>query len=111
MNDLPDDDLLEIFDFYVYKYQDLDLHQVNRFGMEVRIEWWQPLVHVCRRWRCLVFGSPRRPNLQICYTPGTSARKTLDVWPALHLLILGELYEIPVDDVIAVLLEHRDRVR
>jgi F-box-like len=44
---LPDDVLLEIFDFYVNK--DKDKYYKNE------IEAWQTLVHVCRRWRSVVF--------------------------------------------------------
>ena len=51
------------------------------------IEAWQTLVHVCRRWRGLVFGSPRRLGLRLVCTSRTPAKKTLDVWPALPLLI------------------------
>ena len=58
---------------------------------------------MCRRWRGLVFASPRRLNLRLC----TSARLSLNVWPALPLLIRGGG---PVDNVIAEL-EHRDRIR
>jgi hypothetical protein len=46
---LPDDALLEIFDFYLGETE-----WTNR---------WHILVHVCRRWRLVVFGSPRRLNL------------------------------------------------
>jgi hypothetical protein len=58
-----------------------------------------------------VFGSPRRLNLQLHYDPGKSARRTLDVWPALPLLIQGDLSNgaVSVDNVIAEL-EHRDRI-
>ncbi len=73
------------------------------------IESWQSLAHVCRRWRSLVFGSPRRLNLQLYCTTGTSARKTLDIWPALPLLIRDDV-TTSVDDVVAVL-EHRIRIR
>ena len=48
---LPDDVLLEIFDFYVVGYQDLDLHDAF-FGdqdTKRKIESWQSLVRVCRR--------------------------------------------------------------
>jgi hypothetical protein len=112
---LPDDVLLEIFDFYVVRYQDLKFIE-EMFGIQDKIESWQTLVHVCRRWRCLVFGSPRRLNLQLCcYAPRRSARKSLDVWrlpslwPALPLVILGSVYKDSVDDAIA-LLEHSDRI-
>jgi hypothetical protein len=74
-----------------------------------KIESWQSLVHVCRRWRCLVFGSPRQLNLQLYCLPGRSARKSLDVWPALPLLIKGRVTETSVDNVIAEL-EHSDRI-
>ena len=57
------------------------------FGSKRGIEVWQPLVHVCRRWRNLVFGSPRRLDLQLYCTPGTPARDRLDVWPALPLIV------------------------
>ena len=43
---LPDIALLETFDFYVHDAQK-----------------WYTLVHVCRKWRSVVFGSPRRLGL------------------------------------------------
>ena len=79
---LPDDVLLEIFDFYVVR--------ISRRRADV--ESWQLLVHVCRRWRCLVFGSPRRLNLQLFCTPETRIRDTLDVWPALPLVLYHGAY-------------------
>ena len=105
---LSDDALLAIFDFYVVPYQDLDLYDAA-FSPErtkKNIESWQLLVRVCRRWRDLVFRSPRRLNLQLFYEPGTSARKSL-VWPALPLIIKGHVSETSVDNVIAEL-GHRD---
>src|SRR6266481_6481133 len=82
---LPDDVLLEVFDFY---------RSMNSpsFGREkVTTDAWQPLVHVCRRWRNVVFGSPRRLNLRLFCTAKTPARDTLDVWPTLPLLISGNM--------------------
>jgi hypothetical protein len=110
---LPDDVLLAIFDFYVFKYQDISLLDVVFDDRETKrkIESWQSLVHVCRRWRGLIFESPRCLNLQlpVFCLPRTLARNSLDVWPALPLLIYGHLSETPVDDVIAEL-EHSDRI-
>ena len=103
-DELPDNVLLEIFDFHVVGYQD------NVRYAKWEIESWQSLVHVCRRWRDLVFGSPRRLNLQLCYNHCRSARKSLDVWPALPLLIRGDVLETSVDDVIAEL-KHSNRIR
>src|SRR6267154_2277883 len=91
IDDLSDDDLLVIFDFCVVRLQDLGLfHESILFAEQEtirKIDSWQSLVHVCRRWRDLVFKSPRRLNLQLLCIPGTSARRSLDVWPALPLLI------------------------
>jgi hypothetical protein len=42
---------------------------------------------VCRRWRSVVFQSPRRLNLRLLCTPKTPARDTLDIWPPLPLII------------------------
>jgi hypothetical protein len=74
-----------------------------------KIESWQSLVHVCPRWRGLVFESPHRLNLQLCCTPGTSARMSLDVWPPLPLIILGDVSETSVDNATTGL-EHSDRI-
>ena len=107
---LPDDVLLEIFDFYVFKYQDLRVIMFN-VDAKRKIESWQLLVHVCWRWRSLVFGSPRRLNLRLFWIPGRSARASLDVWPPLPLLIRCDDLEAETstDDAIAEL-EHSDRI-
>ena len=99
---LPDDVLLDIFDFVVEEEAVLPL--------KVTFEWWQTLVHVCRRWRSVVFGSPRRLNLRLVCSDKTPARDTLDVWPALPLYIECMDMAESVDNIIAVL-EHTDRVR
>ena len=80
---LLDDILLEIFDFY------LNLSELYRGKRG--IEAWQSLVHVCRRWRNLVLGSPRRLNLRLICTPQTSVKDTLDVWPTFPLLVVGNM--------------------
>ena len=99
---LPDDVILEIFDFY------MDGDQETNEGIEA----WQSLVHVCQRWRRIVFGSPRRLNLQlICSTESdTPLRHTLDVWPALPLLIVGSANQPEELDNIIAVVERSDRV-
>ena len=101
INILPDDILLEIFDFYV----------IIRAHRREEIEAWQSLVHVCQRWRRLVFGSPRRLDLQLfCATKTqTRMRDTLDIWPALPLVIGGSDNPEESDNIVAVL-ERSDRV-
>ena len=73
-----------------------------------QMEAWQKLVHVCRRWRSIVFGSPRRLNLQLVCTTQTSARDTVDVWPELPLVI--EDLDCQKEGLIA-LLERSELVR
>ena len=97
---LPDDVLLEIFDNHVNEDRD----EYDDFKQET--EEWQTLVHVCRRWRSVVFASPRRLNLRLVCTPETPARDMLDVWPSLPLLVWDSLSAHStegVDDIIAVL--------
>jgi hypothetical protein len=106
IDDLPDDVLLTIFDLYVGKYQYLDFFH---FGAKMELESWQSLVRVCRRWRGVVFASPRRLNLRLCCTPVTSARMSLDVWPPLPLLIDGGDSETSADNVLAEV-KHSDRI-
>ena len=93
---LPNFALLELFDFYVNE-----------------VEWkqkWHTLVHVCRKWRQLVFGSPRRLGLRLVCTDGIPVGETLDVWPPLPIVIRHDYYPtLGVDSVLAAL-GHNDRV-
>jgi hypothetical protein len=102
INTLPEEVLLAIFDFYV----DGDAF------LKKRAEAWQSLVHVCRRWRILVFGSPRRLNLRLVCGAKTPARDTLDVWPPLPLVIRDSVCrgKDGMDDIVAVLKHGSDRV-
>jgi len=79
-----------------------------------RIEGWITLVHVCRRWRIVLFQSPHRLDLRLLCTPKTPARGTLDVWPPLPLIIrvahhIFDDEPSSVDNIIAAL-EHSGRV-
>ena len=106
---LPDDVLLEIFDFYVNGAEP-EGEEKTVFEEKVMIESWQTLVHVCRRWRTVVFGSPRRLDLRLVCTTDTPARDTLDVWPPLPLSIRALFSEpLEIEDIIPVL-ECSDRV-
>ena len=97
---LPDDVLLEIFHFYMIE----DAEPGYRMGM------WMRLVHVCQRWRSVVFGSPRRLDLQLVWSTRTPP-DSLEVWPALPLVIEDyNLQKKGVDNIIA-LLERSEFVR
>ena len=100
---LPDDVLLDIFELYVATHP-LD------WGKRVT-EAWQLLVHVCQRWRNLVLGSPRRLNLQLFCTPKTPARDTLDIWPALPLVVHGYMGSSSTTDNVIAALGQSNRVR
>jgi hypothetical protein len=111
---LPDDVLLETFDFCLGRDRfRLFIHS----AMMKEIDAWQILVHVCRRWRNIVYGSPLRLNLALVCTDETPARDTLDVWPPLPLVIRSPGY-LPIDrdyttesvDNIIAVLERNDRV-
>jgi len=96
---LPDDVLLEIFDFLLHEEQ----------GTQE----WITLAHVCQRWRSVVFQSPLRLNLQLVCTSYIRVRDTLDIWPPLPLIIqdirVFGINSTGVDNIIAAL-EHNDRV-
>src|SRR6266446_5304447 len=80
------------------------MDMIFAYGNKTKIEAWQPVVHVCRRWRNVVFGSARRLNLRLVCTPRTRVRDTLDVWPALPLLVLGDMFlSSGVDDIVVAL--------
>jgi hypothetical protein len=94
---LLDDVLLELFAFYVDEAEHVDE--------------WHTLIHVCRRWRTIVFASRHRLNLQLLCTSRSPVKEMLDVWPVLP-IIISDFYgmEEGADNIIAAL-EHNDLVR
>jgi hypothetical protein len=113
---LPNDVLLEIFDFSANEHRP---RRPSVYVIQSIIEAWHALVHVCRRWRSVVFGSPLRLNLELVCTAKTPARDMLDVWPPFLPLVIrshdylkkdGNFPTEGVDNIIAVL-ERSDRVR
>ena len=106
---LPDDVLLDIFSFYV--------DQANKEDE------WYTLVHVCQRWRNVVFGSPRRLHLTLVYDPRRPVREMLDIWPAFPFTILFHenlfpffisvadgIWQVQCVDNIFAALEHHKRI-
>ncbi|KAH9964767.1 hypothetical protein BGW80DRAFT_807229 [Lactifluus volemus] len=114
---LPDDVLLDIFDFYQVVFNK-DSQVVNEYSWN-----WETLVHVCRRWRYIIFESPIRLNLQLFCTETSPVRKLLDVWPPYPLVIRFKVdysyfivnlepgIDSTVTDNLIGALERRDRVR
>ena len=81
---LCDDNLLEIFKFYVDEiYHEASLHQTSPWHVDA----WHTLVHVCRKWRYVVFASPRWLHLELLCTDRSSVNKMPSVWLALPIVI------------------------
>jgi F-box-like len=76
ISNLPDDVLLKTFAVYV-----------AASGPRYCEDRWRTLVHVCKRWRSVVFASPRRLDLQLYCTNTRPVKKLLDVWPPLPITI------------------------
>jgi hypothetical protein len=95
---LPNVALLEIFDSYI------DWAGINA---------WRTLVHVCRKWRNIVFGPPRRLDLQLYCTPRLPVREMLDIWPLLPLFMEAfrhEMWDVGRLDNVVAALERNDRI-
>ena len=103
INNLPDEILLGIFGFCMAYSLPPPPYEEDA---------WHTLVHVCRRWRYAIFGSPRRLNLRLLCMNGR-LEKTLDIWPQLPIAIQVDgtgMFPLPsVTDVISAL-KQNDRV-
>ena len=85
---LPENILLEIFDFYRKD------HEYANRGVAGKEVWsWHLLVHVCRRWRQVIFESPRCLNLRIFCTEKSAVEKKLAIWPAVPIVICCYTWE------------------
>jgi len=105
---LPDNVLLDTFEFCLDEdHPDLVFDQNHHDYDE-----WQTLVHVCCRWRWIVFTSPRRLDLKLYCTEQRSVNsKTLGIWPELPIVIDAENMRSQEDatNVIGAL-RHHNRV-
>ena len=102
---LPDEALLEIFHFY--KDDSLSMEDFN-------LTWrWRTLIHVCQRWRHIIFGSPRRLELRLVCTDRTPARRLLDIWPPFPIYLFVNVFRIEDEEGsenIMAALERHDRI-
>jgi hypothetical protein len=109
---LPDDVLLEIFDF------DRLLALKSQNDPRCPVPWnWQRLAHVCQRWRSLVFASPGRLRLRLNCTGRKPVAPDSSCWPpSLPIAIwYPRLSRSPRlfpngEDILFFVLEHRDRI-
>ena len=102
---LSDDILLDIFDLYRKNLADSTYNIKD-----------QALVYVCRRWRQIIFESPRRLGLRVRCTYGTLVKKDILIcqWPNIPIAIdyCSPSIDTSPDDEenIIIALEHSDRV-
>ena len=97
---LSDDVLLRIFDSYRRDYEGIN-----------STRWWHALVHICERWRRIIFAFPGHLDLQLVCESKTDMKTTLDIWPALPISIQASFYKNCADeDGIIGALENCDRI-
>ena len=96
---LSDDVLLYIFDLYRQELK--DVHNI----------WpWHALIHVCQRWRHVIFAWPHHLDLQLDCRSGIGVAKALDIWPANLLINIRSDLDLENGDDIVAALGHRDRI-
>jgi hypothetical protein len=104
---LSDDVLLEILDLFQKNYDPAPRPE----ALPESVWDWHILVHVCQKWRQVVFASPLRLHLRILCMHGTPVRKSLDIWPTLPVVLeyVPQIEGADEDNLISAL-EHPDRV-
>ncbi|KAH9042824.1 hypothetical protein EDB84DRAFT_897053 [Lactarius hengduanensis] len=71
IGELSDEVLLEIFRHY----------------LDASPRFWPRLVHICRKWRHIVFSSQQTLHLRLFCTHGTPVLSTLNCWPSLPIVL------------------------
>ncbi|KAI0252574.1 hypothetical protein BJV78DRAFT_344935 [Lactifluus subvellereus] len=106
---LPDELLLKIF----------SLDRLVSMSLSQSRPWeWHRLVHVCRRWRYIIFDSPLSLDLRLFCTYGTPVKNNLDCWPGLPIVVRYLAFSSPSplpkaaadEDNIIAALQHPDRI-
>ncbi|KAH9994174.1 hypothetical protein BJV77DRAFT_313349 [Russula vinacea] len=68
INHLPDELLVEIFDFYRQQSQHKSRNCLSNHSWSIKLGWFN-LIHVCNRWRTVMFASPSRLDLYFVLGP------------------------------------------
>ncbi|KAH9963388.1 hypothetical protein BGW80DRAFT_853066 [Lactifluus volemus] len=97
---LPDEILLKIFDFC--RLAAVKSYECSRPWPKM----WHKLVHVCQRWRYVMFSSPFSLDLRLYCTNDTAVKEMLNVWPPFPI----EISSLNIGDSIMAALEHHDRI-
>jgi hypothetical protein len=80
----------------VEKLSDKVLLKIFCYFLDATPRHWPTLMHICRKWRHIVFESQRALRLQLFFTHGTPVLDALDCWPALPIVV--EYGESPASD-------------
>ena len=99
INTLSDDDLLGIFNSY--RLVSVDDYSAWR---------WHVLVHICRRWRRIIFAYPGHLDLELVCKSRTDVKTALDIWPVLPISIQASLYDDTDEEDVIGALEYHDRI-
>ena len=107
INILPDEVLLLMFHFERLIYLD----EMRDYARAWRMLWrWHRLVHVCQRWRSVIFGSPNFLDLRLVCGPKTRLGLT-SIWPPLPITITNYLHrQFPEDYDFDSAMVHHNRV-
>ena len=115
VHDLDDDSLLNVFDLCRSSVIGKDENGNILWEHWGRERWWNKLIHVCRRWRYLILGSPLRLDICLVCTRGTPVADMLAHSPVFPLIIDYDFenHDLTVGDEeeIMLALQHRDRLR
>ena len=92
------------------------LLNIFRYYLDASPRSWPRLVHICRKWRHVVFASQRSLHIRLFCTYGTPVLKSLNCWPDLPIVVqYGGTPELDLptpedEDNIMAALKQSDRV-
>ena len=95
---LPDDILLGIFGHF---------RGNNKYFTPKLLK---PLLHVCQRWRNIIFASPQCLHLRLVCDVRTPVKKLLDVWPAWPIIVRYSPRSKEGEGHVIAALEHHRRI-
>ena len=112
---LPADVILNIFHFVRVIYagpvgfpNGLTYYSGGRDLVEWRRSWWYPLIHVCGKWRSVIFASPNFLDLRLVCVPYTRV-ELVDIWPPFP-IIIRSCHPTAEDYDFDAAIVHHDRV-
>jgi hypothetical protein len=79
------------FSFYrqgtIGELSDYILLTLFRYYLDASPQFWPRLVHICRKWRRIVFASQQSLHLRLFCTPGMPVLDALYFWPAMPIVV------------------------